>query len=1592
MKTAEADGGGNGIDRKVADALTGLEPDREQTLQAFATAYLRRIPSRDLERLDNVAIVGRVHSAFRLLDRRGFDPATVRVFDPTIEENGYETRGTVVEIVIDDQPFLVDSVTNAVTTHGFHVARTLHPVIGTERDEDGRIIRVEHGRDAAARESVEHYELEERLSAQEAAALATVVAGVLRDVSRAVDDFEAMKQAVAGMADIAGEGRSRYSEEEIEEGVAFVDWLLDLNFVFLGYREYQIDDDGQGPCISVVPGAGLGIFSEDAESAYAEPVRMASLSPDLDQRWREGELVVVTKTNRHSTVHRNARMDYIGVRRVGADGSVTGEARLVGLFTSKAYMSEAAAIPILRRKLDQILESEDLIEGSHDFKLFIQLFESFPKDDLFAMPVDEVRQSLVGLVELEEQEHVRLFVRRDTLRRNVSLLVVLPRDAFNSELRKRLQELFLEKYQGNSVDYRLSLGESGDARIHFTVWVDQQIPNVPLREIEAEVLALAKPWANRVHTVLVERVGEDEADRLIAASVDRFPDYYRSSMALPLVAGDIIALDELIASGKRVMVGLQNEPGPGEQLSRIAVYRLDGKLDLSAMLPLIEHLGVRVVEEVPTRLEGGDGETFIHDFGVVGPNGGMLDLDECGLRVCSALSEALAGTAETDSLNRLLITAGLDHHQIEILRAYRTYWRLVTASFSIRYIDDAFARNPEVAHNLVKLFEARFGRDGDEGTEAALRADILHDLESIESLDEDRILRGFLGLIEATVRTNAYLPDRGALSLKLRSARVPEMPEPRPVFEIFVYGSAVEGIHLRGGRTARGGIRWSTRREDYRTEVLGLMKAQMTKNAIIVPSGAKGGFVLREGATTPERIRSGYEAFIRGLLDVTDNLSKGDIEHPPGVRVHDGPDPYLVVAADRGTAALSDVANDIAADYGFWLGDAFASGGSTGYDHKALGITARGAWESVRRHFVELGADVDEAPLTVVGIGDMSGDVFGNGMLMSRKLRLIAAFDHRHVFIDPNPDPNRSYEERVRLAADPDSTWEDYDRDSLSVGGGVWPRAAKRIDLSMEARTALGVEQAVLTPAETIRAILRAPVDLLWNGGIGTYVKAATESHEAVKDRANDGVRVDGRDVRAKVIGEGGNLGLTQSGRVEVEHAGGRLFTDFIDNSGGVDTSDREVNLKVLLGLAIERGDIDEAERNQIVASVADDVVAAVVYDNFLQAQIVSQEASESQHRMDEYEDLMVGLEEERLLDRSLEELPDSERMAERARDGLGLTRPEISVLLAYAKRSLTDDLLGSSVPDAAHFEVDLREYFPPRIVERFGHLITDHPLRRELVATIVANQVLNSEGSTFVIRLQAETGSTADEVVEAYRIARAVTGAAQRWRAVEGLSGSVEPGIQRLLMQGVDDLVETVARWYLVRPNRSSIEEEVALGRVAFEELAAEISTVGPDDWRIQREAAAETLILAGVEDDLARRHAYQAELAHGPDIAEVARGLDRPVLDVAKVFFRVGQAFRIDWLEQQVEALPSVTRWQRWAVQALHDELLLLRRELAEAMLEEAGEDRSADAAADAYLLTHAQGEGRLIRMMRLLARDGVADAASAIVAIRQIRALVG
>jgi glutamate dehydrogenase len=1539
-----------GHEAVLAEVAAGSDDDRREVAVAFARAALRRVGPDQLDEADAARTAGQLLDAFRFADGRAAGELDIRVLAPEVTIAGSRRPGAVIQVSSEDRPFLLSTVTEELGLRGLEIVRSLHPIIGVRRGDDGRIAEVQAARTAAARESFLHIELDERLDDDTSAALTEQLRHLLSDVVAATGDYESMRTAITGVAErLRREPSPGVDPQTSVETAALLSWILDDNFVILGTREYEIVTGPQGDAVRVVPGSGLGILADESTSHYGDGVPIAELSPELRQRVLDRELLKVSRTNRLSTVHRRARMDYVGIKRIGADGGVGGEFRLVGLFTRKGYTEPARTTPVLRRKLRDILEREDVVEGSHDETTLISLFQALPKDELFQADVETLHELLVGLFHAEEHRQIGVMTRIDRFTRTVSVLLAVPRDRYSPTLRRQLQQLLLDRYGGEWVHVDLSLGDRADALARFSVHLgDADVPDVPRDELEREIRALARSWSDDVVAALRRRHGEGEARRLAAAYIDRLPRTYRDSSPIDRSIADVELLDRLVDSGDELVVEL-HPPRPGSPLIRLTAVQKGTSLELSSFLPILESLGLVVVEEVPHTLAGDGPDLHVQDFGVRTPPGASIDVAADGERIAAATLAAWHGALEVDSLNRLVVHAGLDHHQVTVLRAYRRYRRQVGTAYTPGYTDDALVSHPEVVRALIELFQARFDPAVDVSDDdlQPLRQRVLDRCDAVERLDHDRIMRSFLTLIEATLRTNHYRSDAVTqradgralpyLALKLDPTRVPDVPKPVPYREIFVYSPLVEGIHLRGGPVARGGLRWSDRQDDVRTEVLGLMKAQMLKNAVIVPTGAKGGFVLKRPPTDRSELRGEverqYVTFVRGLLDVTDNIVAGEVVPPPQVRRRDGDDPYLVVAADKGTATFSDRANAVAAEHGYWLGDAFASGGSRGYDHKELGITARGAWIAVQRHFRELGIDTQTEPITVVGIGDMSGDVFGNGMLSSTTIRLVAAFDHRDIFIDPDPDAEATFAERRRLFTTPGSTWQDFDREAISDGGGVWSRDVKRITIGERVRQLLRIDADELSPAELIQALLQAPVDLLWAGGIGTYVKASTEANDRIGDRANDEVRIDADTLRTRVFGEGANLSITQPARIQYARRGGRINQDAIDNAGGVDISDHEVNVKILLGLALESGAIDDEERDGMLATVTDDVVEHVLSDVDRQTALLSQEIATSVRRLDQYETLMRVLEEQGTLDREIEALPSTDELDERGDAGAGLTRPELATLMGYAKRALTKDLSRSPLPDQPALQPTLASYFPQLLVDRFGELLADHRLRRDLVATIVANDLVNRMGITFAFRLSAEARVPRRRVVAAYWVAREVTDAADAWDRLDALAGVLAPDRQLVLKQEIDALVAELTRTYLNEPELDDLAAMIERDRPVVSALRHELMDIGTATQRQRRVDRANTLMDDLVDPDLATYLACAGDLSLGPGVAAVVRSSGdagvHPPSAVADAFLRLSSALGVDRLRRVLDRIEPEGRWARWQHGGLLTELSHVQRE---------------------------------------------------------------
>ncbi|MFI9613783.1 NAD-glutamate dehydrogenase [Streptomyces sp. NPDC052023] len=1531
-------------------------PDRAAVLAFLQRYYLHTAPE-DLSDRDPVDVFGAAYSHYRLAENRPQGTANVRVHTPTVEENGWTCSHSVVEVVTDDMPFLVDSVTNELTRQGRGIHVVIHPQMVVRRDVTGRLIEVlatpptgDLPHDAHV-ESWIHVEIDRETDRSDLKQITTDLVRVLSDVREAVEDWGKMRDGALRIAEglpdepVAGD----LPPQEIEEARELLRWLAADHFTFLGYREYELRDDSLG----AVPGTGLGILRADPhhEAGESHPVSPSfeRLPADARAKAREHKLLVLTKANSRATVHRPSYLDYIGVKKFDEQGNVVGERRFLGLFSSAAYTESVRRVPVIRRKVEDVLSRAGFSPNSHDGRDLLQILETYPRDELFQTPVDELQAIVTSVLYLQERRRLRLYLRQDEYGRYYSALVYLPRDRYTTGVRLRIIDILKEELGGTSVDFTAWNTESILSRLHFVIRVPQgtelpQLSDADKERIEARLVEAARSWLDGFSEALNAEVGEERAAEMLRSYHNAFPEGYKADHSPRAAVADLGHLDRLDEENNFAL-SLYEPVGAGPDERRFKIYRKGDAVSLSRVLPVLNRLGVEVMDERPYELRCADRSVaWIYDFGLRMPKaqtGADYHGDDARERFQEAFAASWTGKAENDGFNALVLSAGLTWRQAMVLRAYAKYLRQAGSTFSQDYMEDTLRNNVHTTRLLVSLFEARMSperqRAGHEIVDALLE-ELEAALDQVASLDEDRILRSFLTVIKATLRTNFFQEAWGGrpheyVSMKFDPQAIPDLPAPRPAFEIWVYSPRVEGVHLRFGKVARGGLRWSDRREDFRTEILGLVKAQMVKNTVIVPVGAKGGFVAKQlpdpsvdrDAWLAEGIAS-YRTFISALLDITDNMVAGEVVPPADVVRHDEDDTYLVVAADKGTATFSDIANEVAQQYNFWLGDAFASGGSAGYDHKGMGITARGAWESVKRHFRELGVDTQTEDFTVVGIGDMSGDVFGNGMLLSEHIRLVAAFDHRHIFLDPDPDAATSYAERRRLFELPRSSWEDYNTDLLSAGGGIFPRSAKAIPVNAHIRAALGIEEKVtkLTPADLMRAILKAPVDLLWNGGIGTYVKASTETHADVGDKANDAIRVDGADLRVKVVGEGGNLGLTQLGRIEFALHGGRINTDAIDNSAGVDTSDHEVNIKILLNSLVTDGDMTVKQRNRLLAEMTDEVGHLVLRNNYAQNTAIANALAQSKDMLHAQQRFMRHLVREGDLDRALEFLPTDRQIRERLAQGQGLTSPETAVLLAYTKITVAEELLHTSLPDDPYLHGLLYAYFPSALRDQFPQHIESHPLRREITTTVLVNDTVNTGGTTYLHRLREETGASLEEIVRAQTAARAIFRSSPVWDAVEALDNKVDATVQTRIRLHSRRLVERGTRWLLNnRPQPLQLAETVDFFAERVEQVWSQLPKLmrGADlEWW---QKIYDELTAAGVPDELATPVAGFSSAFPTLDIVSVADRMGKEPLDVAEVYYDLADRLGITQLMDRIIELPRADRWQSMARAAIREDL---------------------------------------------------------------------
>ncbi len=1571
--------------------------------------YFRRTAPQELAEKDPIDLYASVVRHFQLADRRVPTETLVRVYNPDSDEDGWASSHTVVDMVTRDMPFIVDSVLALMESRGLQIHLIAHPMFRLKRDSEGH--RESVGLPDGSHELTEsmlHLEVDRLSRRSELEELRDQLTSVMHDVSAAVDDWKAMRSKVLALADemdeLAREAASESARFQVTVGndagevAELLRWMEAGSFTLVGYREYDFNDDENNPTVVSRPQTGLGTLRQTEPSSR----NLGELPPETAMQSRRPTLLNLTKANTVSTVHRAVPLDYVGIKEINRDGVVTGERRILGLFTSTVYSGQVQEIPVVRAKVAALVERANFQRTSHDHSRLLNLLQLFPRDELFQIDIDELESMAMAMLDMRDRRQVSMLMRRDTFGRFLSCLVFVPRDRHNTDVRLKIQETLMEVYRGRSVRFSTEISDAPLARLHLVIYIDpipaDDLPD--LEAVQARLIQVTRTWDDYLRSALVETYGEDRGLDLLSGYQDAFEAGYRSEVLAESAVHDIERLEAL--PEESLDVGLHRPLEAGALELRCKLFRSGPPITLSQFIPVLHDLGAVVVDERPYEVVRRDSvPRFVYDIGL------LLDveLDRAGRsRFRDAILAAWNGQVESDGLARLVVTAGLTWRDVVILRGYARYMTQIGIKYSFRYLFDTLSSHHEIARRLVALFCARFEPEkANEASEAEERAAILDAIDKVDSLDADIILREFVALISATIRTNHWQTDstgqnRPALALKLDPRSIPDLPRPVPSAEIFVYSPRTEGVHLRSGRVARGGLRWSDRMEDFRTEILGLMKAQTVKNSVIVPVGAKGGFVARQLPIAGSReevvaeVVSCYRTFVNALLDVTDNIVEGERIPPAQTVRHDSDDPYLVVAADKGTATFSDIANEIAMSRDFWLDDAFASGGSAGYDHKALGITARGAWVSVERHFREMGIDVDANQFSAVGIGDMSGDVFGNGMLRSPKTRLIAAFDHRHIFIDPHPHSANSFAERQRLYDLPRSSWDDYNRELISAGGGVFPRSAKSIAITPEMRLALGLGETVetATPDQLIRTVLCAPVDLLWNGGIGTYIKASSETDVEIGDRSNDSVRVDADELRCKVVGEGGNLGVSQRGRIEFAANGGRINTDAIDNSAGVDCSDHEVNLKILLALAERNGDLTRKQRNQLLESMADAVCENVLDNNYSQNESLSAAQAQAKGMVQVHARVMGWLEREAHLDRIVEALPSDMEMAERREAGVGLTRPELAVLLAYTKNLLTERLAASDLASDPECSSVLDEYFPATVRESHQSLIADHPLKEELIATLVANHVVNRGGISMTPRLMEETSATESDIAIAHIAATRIFDLDTLWSEVRSLDNLAPAAVQTQINLAIRRLGERATRWLLrnePQPIRvSAVVSRYAEGVRRLHERTAPMDQA--DDIRVEFDRYVE----AGVPSEFAAKASTLGTAFGFLDLLTVAERTGIDLDGVAALHSLIEEALDLSWLRESVIALPRDDHWQTMARSALRDQFFGEHAQLTAAVLEStaAYAEESPEDRVGRWLAHNAVAAARCRRTFADIKKAAEPDLAHASVAVRALSQL--
>ncbi len=1539
------------LDNLAAYVSNKVEVGLVGSLQSFCRHYYQSVPLDDLEHAVLADLYGAALSHWNQVLQYRSGSESVRVYNPSLENDGWQSAHTIVEIVIEDMPFLLQSVSNEINRHGLTNHLVVHPVFFLQYVDDEPVLSPHSSQDAQSSLCLLHLQIDRQTDVQNLKSIQHSIQSILGDVRAATQDWQqCLKRMQLQISDL------QTSEEQLDadqlEMISFLHWLCDNHFVFLGYREYQVEYAQESAVFKPVLNSGLGILRDDLARPVDTQIRLQSIS-----NHKHTPSLVITKGTSKATVHRSVFMDYIGIREYDDEGNLILEKRFLGLYSSAAYLTELNTIPLIRKKIAEVIRRFGFRNGSHQSRSLFFIIRSLPRDEIFQAGVDDLFACVSAVLQLQNRQRVKVFVRHDIYGHFISLLAYVPRERYTTETRKKIQAILLDYFSAQYVDFSVQLSESILARIHFFIRTDLDCSvDCNTRLLEQKIVDVMADWQDELRAELLSFFGEAQGNQLYDVYQSSFSAAYREEMTTRTAVLDIKCLQQMQASPVSQIETILYSPltAASHKTLRFKLFS-KGQASLSRSLPMLENMGVKVCDERPYEIKkNNDAEKlWLHDFGlIIEGETSMLNLEILKPRFQEAFEYCWYGKTENDSFNQLIIKAGINWQQVMIFRCFYLYLRQVGMTFSQQYVEVTLAKNPEVVRLLVHLFMQRFDPSLDQNlnSDKQLFDTIEEGIDKVTSLDEDRILRRFLNLIEAAVRTNFFNDPRDEhghpyLAIKFDSDKVLGMPSPVPFYEIFVYSSRVEGIHLRGGAVARGGLRWSDRREDFRTEVLGLMKAQMTKNSVIVPTGAKGGFVvkrLQHCETASQRLDeviACYRIFISGLLDLTDNLVKGELRKPENVNFYDVDDSYLVVAADKGTARFSDYANQLAVDYKFWLGDAFASGGSNGYDHKKMGITARGAWESVKHHFSCLGINCQVTPFTVIGIGGMAGDVFGNGMLLSKQIKLIASFDHENIFLDPNPHPDASWQERQRLFVMEGASWNDYDKNILSKGGAVYSRQLKSIQLSPQVKERLNINIDHVTPNELIKHILCAPVDLLWNGGIGTYVKAQYENNLQVGDRANDSVRVNGKQLRCRIVAEGGNLGFTQAGRIEFAAKGGRINTDSIDNSAGVDCSDHEVNIKILLNELIEQGDLTEKQRNQLLVGMTDEVAELVLKNNADQNQVITLAEQSSADELADIERMITVLEKEGDLDRVLEHIPSEQTLLSRTGKS-GLYRPEVSVLLAYCKQLFKKKLLADFTGlNTLLFQQTLHAYFPAILIKQYKGFIDQHYLAKEITANSLINNMVNRMGMTFPFRIMAETEHSISTVVEVYGCVTDIFAIDDLWHSIQQDHVNIHQQALYELMGNLQRLNDRAVHWFLSLDATEQSEQDVLFYKQSIEQLKHLMPQLLPASTNAQFSAQVEKFVQHGVPQQLAADIVNTDIMFLYLDVIWLHKSTQHPLSECATILFSIFEKLDMLWLREQINHLPRGGLWQSLARRSCRREFNSAARSIGFTVIQQEG-----------------------------------------------------